>query len=174
MGTLPQIHPAEPQAYSVPPLVVFRALKTALSISLLPDYFPRPLRPQISRSTARSKTRLSSRAYPIWTAGALLTCAGRVQKGWWSQCGGEFWLVYYHLSILLSRILRHTMVKLDVYGRGRPLRMAIMFTCQLAFVFFGIVLPHYLLQSFSMIVWEAQELTVSRLRSRRVLGDRGQ
>ena len=30
------------------------------------------------------------------------------------------------------------MVKLDLYGRGRPLRMAIMFTCQLAFIFFGI------------------------------------
>lgn len=29
------------------------------------------------------------------------------------------------------------MVKLDIYGRGLPLRMAIMFTCQLAFIFFG-------------------------------------
>lgn len=61
MGILPQIYPAEPQSYSIPPLVVFRALKTAFSISLLPDYFP----------TARSKTRLSSRAYLTWTAGAL-------------------------------------------------------------------------------------------------------
>lgn len=30
-----------------------------------------------------------------------------------------------------------TMVKLNMYGRGLPLRMAIMFTCQLAFIFFG-------------------------------------
>ncbi|KAJ6018820.1 hypothetical protein N7522_000887 [Penicillium canescens] len=29
------------------------------------------------------------------------------------------------------------MVKLNIYGRGRSLRMAIMFTCQLAFIFFG-------------------------------------
>ncbi|KAJ5390444.1 uncharacterized protein N7496_001512 [Penicillium cataractarum] len=29
------------------------------------------------------------------------------------------------------------MVKLNLYGRGRPLRMAIMFTCQLAFILFG-------------------------------------
>jgi hypothetical protein len=29
------------------------------------------------------------------------------------------------------------MVKINIYGRGRPLRMAIMFTCQLAFILFG-------------------------------------
>ncbi|CAG8179075.1 unnamed protein product [Penicillium salamii] len=29
------------------------------------------------------------------------------------------------------------MVKFDIYGRGRSLRVAIMFTCQLAFIFFG-------------------------------------
>ncbi|KAJ5439549.1 uncharacterized protein N7458_010547 [Penicillium daleae] len=29
------------------------------------------------------------------------------------------------------------MVKLNLYGRGRPLRIAIMFTCQLAFILFG-------------------------------------
>lgn len=52
----------------------------------------------------------------------------------------------YLLSCLLSSyevvefprfIDKSKMVKLNVYGRGRLLRMAIMFTCQLAFIFFG-------------------------------------
>lgn len=29
------------------------------------------------------------------------------------------------------------MVKFDMYGRGLPLRMAILSTCQFAFIFFG-------------------------------------
>lgn len=30
----------------------------------------------------------------------------------------------------------------NFYGRGKPLRWAIAFTCQLAFVLFGVSLPH--------------------------------
>ncbi|CAG8366240.1 unnamed protein product [Penicillium salamii] len=41
------------------------------------------------------------------------------------------------------------MVKFDIYGRGRSLRVAIMFTCQLAFIFFGATDENALLPDFS-------------------------
>ncbi|KAJ5105884.1 hypothetical protein NUU61_003231 [Penicillium alfredii] len=57
------------------------------------------------------------------------------------------------------------MVKLDIYGRGLPLRMAIMFTCQLAFIFFG-----YDQGVFSGIVGNDDFLEVVRHPSAGILG----
>ncbi|KAJ5861332.1 uncharacterized protein N7529_008642 [Penicillium soppii] len=57
------------------------------------------------------------------------------------------------------------MVKLDVYGRGRSLRMAIMFTCQLAFIFFG-----YDQGVFSGIVGNDDFLEIVRYPSPGILG----
>ncbi|KAJ5092826.1 hypothetical protein N7456_008687 [Penicillium angulare] len=57
------------------------------------------------------------------------------------------------------------MVKYNMYGRGLPLRMAIMFTCQLAFIFFG-----YDQGVFSGIVGNDQFLNVVHNPSAGILG----
>lgn len=53
--------------------------------------------------------------------------------------------LHYSLStrVLLLSTPRLVMVKLNIYGRGRPLRMAIMFTCQLAFILFGMYIAAF-------------------------------
>ncbi|CAI7655684.1 hypothetical protein N7533_007271 [Penicillium manginii] len=57
------------------------------------------------------------------------------------------------------------MVKFDIYGRGRPLRVAIMFTCQLSFILFG-----YDQGVFSGIVGNEDFLEVVQNPSAGILG----